>query len=80
MAHDNLHSKKGVAQFKNKLLEMYLKFVMQNVLVSYPGTISLKVKSNYVLKMPRVTYKMYVVVQNEIPLSFNPNYSWIMNN
>lgn len=35
----------------NFKIEMYLKFVMQNVLVSYPGTISLKVKGNYVLKI-----------------------------
>ena len=56
IANDNLHLKQCVLFVNTKVLlnfkiEMYLKFVMQNVLVSYPGTISLKVKGDYVLKI-----------------------------
>ena len=38
---------------------------MQNVLVSYPGTISLKVKSNYVLKILRVTLNIHLRIDKQ---------------
>ena len=62
---------------------MYLKFVMQNVLVSYPGTISLKVKGNYVLNIPTVTLRKiysYLLISKYILIRVRSSVDINLNN